>query len=91
MKYDITYKCGHKEVRDLVGKYEDRKSKIAWLQEHCVCSDCYAKQRESELSDKFDEVVMRYAEYKRDHSDCKTKYGSYDAKDKTIIVYVPKK
>jgi hypothetical protein len=33
---------------------------------------------------------MTYAEYKRNYADCKTKSGSYDAKSKTIIVYVPK-
>ena len=38
----------------------------------------------------YEEVEMHYGEYKENYSHCKTKKGSYDKSDKTIIVYVPK-
>lgn len=32
-------------------------------------------------------VRMSYSEYKRSHSDCRTQKGSYNAADKTVVVY----
>ena len=34
---------------------------------------------------------MSYREYKENYADRKTKSGSYDKEEKTIVVYVPKK
>lgn len=32
---------------------------------------------------------MRYSEYKEQYGDCNIKEGSYDGKNKTVVVYVP--
>ena len=37
-----------------------------------------------------EEVEMKYSEYKENYADCKTKSGSYDKEEKTIVVYIPK-
>lgn len=34
------------------------------------------------------EIEMKYAEYKNNYSDCKTKKDSYNKESKTIIVYI---
>ena len=44
-----------------------------------------------ENAENCEEVVMSYREYKENYADCKTKAGSYDKTEKTIVVYVPKK
>lgn len=34
-------------------------------------------------------VRMQYSAYKKHYADCKTEYGTYDSRNKTIIVLVP--
>lgn len=41
--YNINYKCGHKERKQLCGKYVDRDRKIDWLATQ-LCPDCVAKR-----------------------------------------------
>ncbi|MGI5840535.1 MAG: hypothetical protein ACOX8W_12970 [bacterium] len=43
-KYDVNYSCGHKGTVSLVGKYDERKRKIEWMQQG-VCPDCYKAQQ----------------------------------------------
>ena len=85
MKYWIKRTCGHEEQIEVFGKTSEREYRIA-AEEKKVCRKCY----ESEKYADYDEIKMSYAEYKRNYTDCKTKSGSYDAKSKTNIVYVPK-
>lgn len=85
MKYWIKRACGHEEQIEIFGKTSEREYRIR-TEEKRVCRKCY----ESEKYADYDEIEMSYAEYKRNYADCKTKSGSYDAKSKTIIVYVPK-
>ena len=90
MKYDVTYACGHTETVQLFGPYEERKRKIKWYSEECLCSECYAKKKASKMkNDGFVEKEITYREYKNNpiYSGCKTKADSYNAKEKTIIVY----
>ena len=47
-KYEITFSCGHTEERQLYGKMADRERKIAYFEEHGLCSECYRKQKELE-------------------------------------------
>ena len=89
MKYNITFSCGHTEERELFGPYKDRDRKIEYFENHGLCSACYHKQQEAELAKDYDEVEMSYRDYKNNYSDCKTKYDSYNASTKTIVVYVP--
>lgn len=64
----------------------------AWAEEHFnLCPDCYAAQKEAELAKNHEIRDMHYAEYKKNYSECKTVSGSYDAKTKTIKVFVEKK
>jgi hypothetical protein len=86
MKYDVTYSCGHKDVVELFGKTEEREKKLAWYASAAVCPCCYARRQAGR---DIKEVAMSYRDYKADYSDCKTKPGSYDAKTKTITVYIP--
>ena len=92
-KYEVKFSCGHIETIELCGKVSERESKIKYYEEHGICSECYKAQRQAKektYTDKYDEVEMSYAAYKRNYSNCKTKADSYNAKTKTIIVYVPK-
>jgi len=82
-KYNVKYGCGHEDTVQLYGTGKERESRIAWL-ETVDCPKCY----ESKKFGGFEEVEMPYSEYKNKFADCKTKKDSYDAKTKTIIVYV---
>jgi hypothetical protein len=85
MKYWIKRACGHEEQIEVFGKVSEREYRIK-SEEKKTCRECYQAEQYKDC----DEVEMTYAEYKRNYADCKTKSGSYDAKSKTIIVYVPK-
>ncbi|MGN0558391.1 MAG: hypothetical protein ACI4IS_02955 [Acutalibacteraceae bacterium] len=85
-KYEVKFSCGHTHTVELFGKMSERELKIKYLEEHGTCPEC----RESENAVDCEEVEMHYSIYKKDYSDCKTKSGSYNAKTKTIVVYVPK-
>ena len=91
MKYDVTFSCGHVEVKELFGKVDDRKKRIEWWERNCVCSECYRVQKEIEASLDSDEVEILYRDYKKDYSECRTKSGSWNAEKKTVIVYVTRK
>ena len=41
------------------------------------------------LEDRDCEKRMSYVDYKIEYISCRTKEGSYDGKNKTIVVYVP--
>jgi len=84
-KYWVKRLCGHEEQIEIFGKVTEREFKIK-QEEKKVCRYCY----ETEKYSNYEEIEMSYAEYKKYYSYCKTKTGSYDKKNKTIIVYVPK-
>ena len=85
MKVWIKRSCGHEEQIEVFGKVSEREYVIK-REENKVCRKCYEAEKYAD----YDEVEMTYAEYKNNYADCKTKYGSYDKKNKTIIVYVPR-
>ena len=85
MKVWIKRSCGHEEQIEVFGKVSEREYVIK-REENKVCRKCYEAEKYAD----YDEVEMTYSEYKRNYADCKTKYGSYDKKNKTIIVYVPR-
>ena len=89
MKYTVKFSCGHEEEVQLYGKVEERENKIKYLSKNGICSECYKKKMNEENAKNCEEVKMSYREYKNSYSDCKTKSGSYDKEEKTIIVYVP--
>jgi hypothetical protein len=90
MKYDVKFACGHTGTVELFGKTADRERKISFYEKNCLCPDCYKDMKEEEKKLNCMEVEMLYGEYKENYSECTTKAGSYDAKNKTIVVYVPK-
>ena len=85
MKVWIKRSCGHEEQIEVFGKVSEREYVIR-REENKVCRKCYEAEKYAD----YDEVEMTYSEYKRNYADCKTKSGSYDAKNKTIVVYVPR-
>nr|DAO36047.1 MAG TPA: hypothetical protein [Caudoviricetes sp.] len=48
MKYDVTYTCGHIATIQLYGKTSEREERIKWLEDNCVCPECYKAQKEAE-------------------------------------------
>ncbi|MGN0488028.1 MAG: hypothetical protein ACI4HO_02065 [Ruminococcus sp.] len=84
-KYEVKMACGHTRTVELFGKTSDRERKIKWLEENGICPDCKAKENAQDC----EEIEMLYGEYKKNYSDCKTKPNSYNAKTKTIVVFVP--
>lgn len=91
-KYTINHTCGHTSAADIYGTNVrgERDRKVAHL-ESTPCDACYAKAQASKGGAQVDEIEMHYSEYKNEYASCKTKPGSYDAKAKTIVVYVPAK
>lgn len=86
-------KCGKTFIREKIcqnlraaEEYEAWAKDQEWL-----CPDCYAAEKDAKAADGCDEVTMSYSEYKNKYADCKTKAGSYNKENKTIVVYVPRK
>lgn len=46
-KYEIKMSCGHVETIQLFGKMTDRDKKIAWLEEHGICTACYKARQDA--------------------------------------------
>lgn len=90
MKYDVTFSCGHTEEIQIYGKAEERERKIKYFGKSGLCPECYKKKMNEEKAENCEEVRMSYREYKENYADCKTKSGSYDKEEKTIVVYIPK-
>ena len=89
MKYTVKFSCGHEEEMQIYGKAKAKEKKIKYLSESGICSKCYKEMMNEKNSENCEEVRMSYREYKENYADCKTKSGSYDKEEKTIIVYVP--
>lgn len=89
-KYYVKHTCGHEVQVDLFGKTADRENKIDWL-ETTLCPECYARQQAQKENKgmQIEEIEMLYSEYKNNYAECKTLTGSYDKKNKTIVVLVP--
>lgn len=92
MKYVVKFICGHEEVKELFGKTSEREKRIKWWEENCVCSECYRQMEEEEILKTCEELTIKYYDYKNkpEYKNLKSKKGSYNPEDKTIIVYVNK-
>jgi hypothetical protein len=90
MKYMVDFSCGHDEEVELFGPEKNRRQKIEYWRREGVCTKCYSQSRESKLLEDHNPVRMKYAQYKKQFSGCKTRSDSYDKTDRTILVYVPK-
>ncbi len=55
-KYGVTYSCGHEDLIELFGPYEDRQRKIQWLEESGLCPACYRAKKEAEAAELFGEL-----------------------------------
>ena len=42
-KYNVTFKCGHKEEITLRGTHNECEEEFKWLQQRCNCSKCRIK------------------------------------------------
>lgn len=90
MMKQVIFSCGHDEPYEFgVSKGTELERKIRYFSEKGLCSECYRKAQEAKKAYNCNEVTMFYGKYKREYSDCKTKWDSYDAKKKTVVVYVP--
>lgn len=85
MKVWITRCCGHEEQISVFGSAAKKEGKIRY-EESKSCIRCYQAEKYKD----HDEVKMSYAEYKSKYPGYKTKAGSYDPKDKSIIVFLPR-
>lgn len=89
MKYEVTYSCGHTGTEELFGPGKDRERKLWWFANRAICPECYKAKQINDAGD-CEQVTMSYREYKTNYADCKTISGSYDAREKTITVLVPR-
>ena len=89
MKYKVNFSCGHAETIDLDGPTKERERKIAWYEASGECPECYAKRMEAKKSAGCEARTMHYGSYKSNWFWCATARNSYDAKSKTIVVYIP--
>ena len=88
-KYTVKFSCGHEGTVRLFGENAERERKIKYYEAYGICPECWAEKQNEENSEGCEEVKMTYRQYKTEYADCKTKKGSYNSEDKTIIVYVP--
>lgn len=42
MLCDVTFRCGHTQLVNLIGQYEDRQRKMLRYQNFVICPDCQA-------------------------------------------------
>ena len=42
MLYDVTFRCGHTRLVNLIGQYEDRQRKMLRYSNFLICPDCQA-------------------------------------------------
>ena len=89
MKYTVKFACGHKAMIELDGPTKDRERKIAYYKQSGICPACYAAKVAAKNRTGCEEIEMHYADYKSKRFWCKTARDSYNAKTKTIKVYVP--
>ena len=89
MKYEVKFSCGHTATVELFGPTKERERKLAWYEESGECPECYAKGVEARKADGCEPRIMHYGDYKTNWFWCATARDSYNAKDKTIAVYIP--
>lgn len=51
MWYNVKYSCGHEGRVQLYGKNSERKRRISYFENYCVCSECYKAQKEQEMQE----------------------------------------
>ncbi len=83
-EYLVAYKCGHTEKCVLYGDAKYRENRIKWLKSQ-LCPRCQNKKSERQGCTL---VKMNYKDYKEKYAHCDTKVDSYDAENKTILVYL---
>ena len=88
MKTTVTATCGHTVCVEGTGK------KLDYLMERAkeeLCPECQAKAQEQKYADTHIEITVRYADYKDIYQGISiAKAGSYNAVDKTIIIFIKK-
>lgn len=88
MKTTVTAACGHTICVEGTGK------KLDYLIERAkeeLCPECQAKAQEQKYADTHIEITVRYADYKDIYQGISiAKAGSYNAVDKTIIIFIKK-
>lgn len=42
MLYDVTFRCGHTRMVNLIGQYEERQRKMLRYNNFVICPDCQA-------------------------------------------------
>lgn len=94
-KANIKYgKCGH-TAENVVIKAKDEEGfikRVNWLEWKGLCPECFfAEQHQKMLEDHHVERMKYGAFLKLKENGYKSVYGSYDAEDKTVEVYVPNK
>lgn len=79
----ITYACGHTERRQMYGPMKERERNVKWLEKQ-KCPTCEA----ASTLKSGEAIKVKYSEFKfLETLGFKSVYGSYDEKDKTILVY----
>lgn len=88
MKTTVTATCGHTVCVEGTGK------KLDYLMERAkeeLCPECQAKAQEQKYADTHIEITVRYADYKDIYQGISiAKAGSYNAVDKTIVIFIKK-
>ena len=88
MKTTVTATCGHTVCIEGTGK------KLDYLMERAkeeLCPECQAKAQEQKYADTHIEITVRYADYKDIYQGISiAKAGSYNAVDKTIVIFIKK-
>ncbi|MCX7772296.1 MAG: hypothetical protein N2376_04190, partial [Clostridia bacterium] len=58
-KYTYDYACGHGQGQtELFGKTEDRERKLAWMEHHALCPECFKAQKASENAAKGLQLII---------------------------------
>lgn len=88
MKTTVTATCGHTVCVEGTGK------KLDYLIERAkeeLCPECQAKAQKQKYADTHIEITVRYADYKDIYQGISiAKAGSYNAVDKTIVIFIKK-
>lgn len=61
-KYEVHYSCGHSATETYFGKLQARYDKIAYLENHGLCTECFVKKAMSEAQAKCDALEASVGE-----------------------------
>lgn len=91
MKFLVKMSCGHEQTMNINGCPEHIEKKLNFFKTRAVCTYCYMQQQfEKNMAADYVKITVPYHEYKIRYRNLPFVPNSYNGKDNTIMVCMPK-